>query len=144
MSEKDNIQLAHKALAALNAHDIDGFLKLIDDAYVAESETAGMVHGREGARQMLAAMFQAFPDLRVESEEIIASSSHYVSRVRLAGTHEGTFAGVPATNRKVHWRACNVTEIRNGKAIRSRIYADNISLLRQLGVLPSAQATTAG
>lgn len=57
MTEKDNLQLAHKALAAINAHDIEGYLKLIDDAYVAESETTGTIRGRDGARQAMTTMF---------------------------------------------------------------------------------------
>jgi len=143
MTEKENLQLAHKALAAINAHDIDGYLKLIDDAYVGESEITGIVRGREGARQSLTAMFQAFPDLHIEVEEIIASGDHIVSRSHVTGTHKGAFGGAPATNKKVDWHSCNVVEVKNGKAVRSRLYADNVSLLRQLGVLPAAQATTA-
>ena len=58
----------------------------------------------------------------------------------LTGTHKSTFAGVPATNKKVHWHSCNVIEVKNGKAISHRIYADNVSLMRQLGVLPVPKA----
>jgi len=143
MTEKDNVQLANQALAALNAHDIEGYLKLIDEAYVGESETLGTVHGRAGARQMLTTMFQAFPDLHIEAEEIIASGTHIISRAILTGTHKGTFAGVAPTNKKVSWHSCNIVEVKNGKAIRSRVYADNVTLLRQLGVLQVPKATTA-
>jgi predicted ester cyclase len=58
----------------------------------------------------------------------------------LTGTHKGTFAGVPATNKKAHWQSCNVIEVKSGKAISSRVYADNVSLMRQLGVLPVPKA----
>lgn len=144
MTEKDHVQLANQAMAALNAHDIDGYLKLVDESYVGESETLGTVHGHAGVRQMMTTMFQAFPDLNIKAEEIIASGVHVISRSTLSGTHKGTFAGVPATNKKVSWHACNVVEVKNGKAVRSRVYADNVSLLRQLGVLPVPKATTAG
>ena len=144
MTEKENVQLANQAFAALNAHDIDGYLKLIDESYVGESETLGTVHGRAGVRQTLTTMFQAFPDLQIQTEELIATSDHIIGRSVLTGTHNGTFAGVAATGKKVSWHSCNVVEIKNGKAIRSRIYADNVSLLRQLGVLPMPKATTAG
>jgi steroid delta-isomerase-like uncharacterized protein len=143
MTEKDHVKLAKAALAAINAHDIDGYLKNIDDSFVGESETLGTIHGRDGARQMLTTMFQAFPDLHIEVEQIIVSGDHVVSRALLTGTHKGSFAGVPATNKKVSWRSCNVVEVKNGKAVRSRIYADNVSLMRQLGVLPVPKATTA-
>ncbi len=85
-------------------------------------------------------MFQAFPDIHIEIEELIGSGDHVVSRVRLTGTHKGTFAGVPATNKKATWHACNVVRIKDGKAISGRVYADNVSLMRQLGVLPVPKA----
>ena len=144
MTEKDHVQLANQALAALNAHDIDGYLKLVDESFVGESETLGTFHGRAGVRQMLTTMFQAFPDLHIQAEEIIATGNHIISRSILSGTHKGAFAGVPPTNKKVSWHSCNIVEVKDGKAIRNRIYADNVSLLRQLGVLQVPKATTAG
>ena len=144
MTEKDHVQLANQALAAINAHDIDGYLKLVDESFVGESETLGTIHGHAGLRQMLTTMFQAFPDLHIKAEEIIATGNHVISRAVLTGTHKDTFAGVPATNKKATWHSCNIVEVKNGKAVRSRIYADNVSLLRQLGALQVPKATTAG
>jgi steroid delta-isomerase-like uncharacterized protein len=144
MAEKDNRDFARKAIAALNAHDIDSYLQHIDDAYVGESETLpGPVHGREGARQSLQTLLQAFPDLHLEVEQLIASGDHVISRVQLTGTHKGTFAGIAATHKKATWHACNIVELKNGKAIKSRVYADNVSLLRQLGVIATPKATSA-
>ena len=143
MAEKENIQTAKEALAAFNAHDIEGYLRHVDNSYVGESETMGKVHGHQGLRQMLTTMFQAFPDLHIEVEDLIASGDHVVSRAVLTGTHKGSFAGVPATNKKVSWHGCNVVEVKNGKAIRSRMYADNLSLMRQLGAIPMPKSTTA-
>jgi steroid delta-isomerase-like uncharacterized protein len=143
MTEKDNIQLAKQAIAAINAHDIESYLKHLDESYAGESETLGSVHGREGARQMLMTMFQAFPDIHLEIEQILASGDHVVSRVIASGTHKGNFAGVAPTNKKVSFHSCNVVEVRKGKVISSRLYSDNVSLFRQLGVLPAQKATTA-
>jgi steroid delta-isomerase-like uncharacterized protein len=144
MAEQDNLQASKQAIAAINAHDIDTYLKHIDESYVGESETVGVVHGRDGARQMMTTMFQAFPDLQIEVEQIMASGDHVVTRALLTGTHKGNFAGIAPTNKKVSWHGCNVVELRKGKMIRSRVYADNVSLLRQLGGLPVPKATTAG
>jgi steroid delta-isomerase-like uncharacterized protein len=142
MAEKENLQLAKEAMDAINAHDIDSYLKNIHDSYVGESETLpAPIHGREGARQALTTMFQAFPDVHIKIEELIASGDHIVSRVIVSGTHKGTFAGIAATNKHVSWHSCNVVQVKDGKVIRSRIYSDNISLMRQLGVLPMSKAT---
>jgi steroid delta-isomerase-like uncharacterized protein len=145
MAEKDNIQLAEKQIAALNARDVDQYLSRIDDSYVGELETApGPIRGRDGARKNLEMLFEAFPDLRLEVEQIIASGDHVVVRVRATGTHKGNFAGIAPTNKSVSWRGCSVVELRNGKAIRGRLYADHASLFQQLGALSLPKAKAAG
>ena len=145
MADQDNIQFAEQQVAALNARDLEQYVQRIDDSYVGESETApGPIHGPEGVRQTLDTMFRAFPDLRIEVDQILASGDHVVTRVSLSGTHRGTYAGIAPTNKTVSWRGCTVVEIRNGKAIRSRIYADNASLLQQIGAFSLPRATAAG
>ena len=144
-SEKENIQHAEQQIAALNAHDIDRYLQRIDESFVGESELPpSPVHGREGVRQALGITLTAFPDLRLEVEQLLASGDHVVARLRATATHKGNFRGIAPTNKNVSWRLCNVVEIRNGKAIRSRIYSDNASLLQQLGVLSLPKAAVAG
>ena len=145
MAEKDNIHLAEKQIAALNARDLDQYLSRIDDSYVGESETApGPIRGPEGMRQNLEMIFKAFLDLRLEVEQILASGDHVVVRLRVTGTHQGNFAGIAPTNKSVSWRGCNVVELRNGKAIRGWLYADNAALFQQLGVFSLPKAKAAG
>ena len=144
MSEQENIRLAEQQIAALNARDLDGYLKRIDESYVGESEVSPEpVRGPAGARRTLEMMLAAFPDLRIEIEEILATGNHVITRARISATHQGNYLGIPATNRRVSWRGCNVVELRDGKAIRSRIYADNASLLQQLGAISLPRATSA-
>ena len=47
----------------------------------------GSVRGREGRRQYLETILRAFPDLKLEAEEIIASGHTVVTRVRMTATH---------------------------------------------------------
>jgi steroid delta-isomerase-like uncharacterized protein len=145
MSEKDNLHLAEQAIAALNARDLDRYLKLLDNSYVGESELApNQPHGPDAARQMLEGYFKAFPDLHFETEQILTSGDHLVTRVRMTGTHKGNFMGVAPTNKTIHIQACNVSEVRNGKIVRSRIYSDNAKLFQQLGVLSIPKTQAAG
>ena len=145
MAEKENVQLVEQMIAALNARDLDRYAQKIDTSYIGESETvAGPVRGPEGARQALNMLFTAFPDLNIQVEQILASGDHVVARARLTGTHKGNYAGVAPTNRSVTWHGCNVVEIRNGKVVGSRVYADNASVFQQLGVLSLPRVATAG
>lgn len=144
IAQKDNIQFAEQQIAALNARDFEGYLSRIDDSYVGQSETApGPIRGREGVRQNMEMIFGGFPDLRIEIVQIIANGDSVVIRTRSTGTHNGSFAGVAPTGKTVVVEGCTVTDIRNGKAIRGRLYSETATLLKQLGVLPLSKATTA-
>jgi steroid delta-isomerase-like uncharacterized protein len=145
MSEKENAQLAEQVVAAINARDFERYASLLDESYVVESEMLpGPIRGREAARQAMEMRVAAFPDMRVEIEQILTSGDYVVIRARTTGTHKGTFAGIAATNKSVNVSGCTVTEIRNGKAIRTKGYADNVSMLQQLGVLPLGKTASAG
>jgi steroid delta-isomerase-like uncharacterized protein len=144
MSQQENIRLAEQQIAALNARDLDVYLTRFDDSYVGESElSADPVQGPAGVRRLMEMVLAAFPDLHLEAEQILATENQVISRIRLTATHQGNYMGVAATGRKVSWGACNVVELRDGKAIRGRMYADNVSLLRQMGALSAPQAAGA-
>jgi len=144
LAEEGNIEYAKQQIAALDAHDIESYLSRIDDSYVGHSETAsGPIRGREGVRQNLQMLLTAFPDLHIEVEQIIASGDSVVVRTRATGTHKGNFAGIPPTNKSIEVHGCNVIELRNGKAIKGRLYSDNASLFQQLGLLSLPKATAA-
>jgi len=145
MSEKDNLHLAEQAITALNARDLDSYMKLLDHSYVWETELMpNQLRGPDAARQMLEGYFKAFPDLHFETEQILTSGDYLVTRVRLTGTHKGNFMGIPATNKAIHIQGCNVSEVRNGKIVRSRLYADNAKLFQQIGVLSIPKTQAAG
>ena len=61
----------------------------------------GPVRGPEGVRQNMQMLLAAFPDLRVEIVQIISSGNFIATQTRATGTHKGTFAGIPATNKSV-------------------------------------------
>jgi steroid delta-isomerase-like uncharacterized protein len=145
MSEQENLRFAEEAFALLNAHDIDRYVQRLDNSYVSESELApGPVQGRAAVRQYLETVFAAFPDLRLEVEQMLASGDFVTTRFRATGTHKGNYAGIAPTNKSASWGGCTVIEVRNGKAIRSRLYADNVSLLRQLGAISLPRPAAAG
>ncbi len=145
MAEKDNILFSEQQIAALNSRDLDRYLDRIDDSYIGHSETApGPIRGRAGVRQNLEGLIRAFPDLRIEIEQILASGDSVVTRMRATGTHQGSYAGIAPTGKSISMQACSVVEIRKGKAVRGRLYADNATLFQQLGVLSLPKAMSAG
>ena len=115
------------------------------ESYVGHSELApGPIQGRAGVRQNVENIFRAFPDLRLEVEQTIASGDSVAVRFVARGTHQGNFAGVAPTNKSIELHACNVIEVSNGKVIRGRLYADNATMFQQIGVFSLPRATAAG
>jgi steroid delta-isomerase-like uncharacterized protein len=139
MSEQENLRIARQNFAAWNAHDPDEFIKLIDDDFVSESDTVpAPLRGREAARQSMQMYLKAFPDLRFDIEQMIASGEYVITRWHAAGTHKGELMGIPATGRRgegIH--GCTVMEFRGGRVVHEWLYWDVATLLRQIGAMPT-------
>ena len=139
MSEMDNPRIVEESIAALNAHDLDRYLKYHSDSYVLEFDAFPTpVRGLDSVRQAIAVYFKAFPDLHFEIDQIIASGDYAVCRWRVTGTHKGEFNGIAPTNKRVSGRGCTVTEIKNGQFIKSATYSDQLALLQQIGAVGKA------
>jgi steroid delta-isomerase-like uncharacterized protein len=138
MSQQDNLRVAREIMRIWSAHDLDNYAKLLDEKYVAESDTIpALVQGRAGAREFMKVYVTAFPDLRLDTEQMLASEDFVVTRWRATGTHNGPLMSIPPTNRKVVTHGCTVSQYRNGRPAHDWIYWDTGNLMRQLGVLPS-------
>jgi predicted ester cyclase len=71
-------------------------------------------------------------DATAETRSRIYAETQAVLEADLVGTHIGTFAGIPATGRKVRVPLCVVYDLENGKISRGRVYMQVPVLLRQL------------
>jgi steroid delta-isomerase-like uncharacterized protein len=144
MSETDNRRLVEKLYDALNAHDLDRIAEFHDDSYLLESDSLpGPIHGPEGAKQNTATYFKAFPDLHFEIQQMIASGDYVVTRWHSTGTNNGEFNGMPPTGGRVSINGCSVSQIRNGRIIKTTLYFDQLTLLRPLGVTSHKAASSA-
>src|SRR5450755_1420878 len=78
----------------LNAGDIDGFGALLADGFVEHEETPGVAPTKEGVLEFFRMYRAAFPDLRMDPEDVVASGEKVVARVRATGTHGPELTGV--------------------------------------------------
>ena len=61
-----------------------------------------------------------------------------------SGTHTGAFLGIAPTGKPVHFRAAHVFQVRDGQIAARWAYPDMLSMLQQLGVVPTPVAPPAG
>jgi steroid delta-isomerase-like uncharacterized protein len=86
---------------------------------------------------------QAFPDLAIVPEKLIAEGDlvtiYWIGR----GTNTGTGNGLPATGKKVEQAGITIWRIVNGKIKEEWSAFDQLSLMQQLGLFPNQKTSDA-
>lgn len=89
---------------------------------------------REDAVQLVVAWRNAFPDLRMDLEELLVEGELAAARVTFTGTHLGPFAGAPPTGRKVSMPIMMFCRFADGKMVELWENDDQLGLRRQLSI----------
>jgi len=79
----------------------------------------------------------AFPDLRLDIEELIVAGDEAVLRCTFRGTDTGGYVHRPPTGRAVEEWVVSIMHFEDDKVVREWIGADKLGLFIQLGVLDS-------
>jgi steroid delta-isomerase-like uncharacterized protein len=129
--------LVHSLYEAMNTGDE----KLVDD--VVNNVVApgwqntplppGGAAGAEAFRGTVAFLRSVFPDFTITHEDFVVTGDKVAVRSVSRGTHSGELLGIPATGRKVEYRAFDFHRIENGRIAKSWHMEDYLALLNQLG-----------
>jgi steroid delta-isomerase-like uncharacterized protein len=122
----------------INAGDIDGFGGQLADDFVEREEIPGIPPTKDGVIQYFRLLLAAFPDMRMDVEDIIASGDKAVARVLVTGTNKGEFMGMPATGNSVAMKLIDITRFGDDGLAREHWgVADQLAMMQQLGVNPA-------
>lgn len=134
MSTAENKALVRRMINAWNNGDL---------AAMTTYWAPGMVHhsrgGTLGAQQVASAMgsvMQAFPDLKMTIEDMVAEGDKVASLLTLTGTHTGEFLGIVPTGKKVSVSLQGLVRIDDGKVAEHWGVADGLAMLEQLSLIP--------
>lgn len=94
------------------------------------------VRGLEAAKRAASDYRQAFPDLRVTVEDLIAEGDRVAARLRFRGTHLGELDGIAPTGRRVDCTGIVISRIEEGKIAEDWANFDDLGMMRQLGLIP--------
>ena len=121
----------------LSAGDIDGFGALLADDFVEHEETPGLAPTKDGVLEFFRMYRAAFPDLRMDPEDVLASGDKVVARVRATGTHRGEFMGMPPTGKSIDVQLIDILRFDDdGRAREHWGVFDVMAMMQQLGVVP--------
>ena len=133
----DHAATMRKAYELISAHDIDGFGDLLNDDMIEHEETPGFPPTKDGVKAFFNAYIAAFPDLRMNVEDVIASGDKVVARFRATGTNTGDFMGMPATGKSVDVQGVDIIRFGDdGKAAEHWGVFDAMAMMQQLGAIP--------
>jgi predicted ester cyclase len=111
-----------------------GDISVIDQYLAGEKLTNGAV-------DLVTRWRTAFPDLRIDVQDVIVEGDKVVTEEKMTGTHMGTYRSastglvVEATEREVTWTRLAVRTLRDDRFVDGFWEEDEVALLQQLGVL---------
>ena len=114
----------------------DGKLTESSMYYAKSHEIKGIGKGPKAVEMYALGFRKSFPDLNVRIIELIAEGDLVMARCEATGTQKGEMNGILATGKYgkiAHWTINRFDE--EGKIIESWNFNDEMSLMRQLGIL---------
>jgi steroid delta-isomerase-like uncharacterized protein len=133
----DHAATMRKTYELISAGDIAGFGDLVADDFVEHQGGPGFPATKEGTLDFFRALLEAFPDLRMDVEDLVADGDKTVARVVTTGTHQGDFMGIPPTGSSVEMQLIDIMRFdAAGRVCEHWGVADMLSLMQQLGVVP--------
>ena len=92
---------------------------------------------REALIQMMNVMFSGLTQRQHVFEDQIAEDDKVVTRLTLHAVHTGEFQGMPGTGKQIAVSQTAIHRIRDGKIVEVWVSSDDISMMKQLGLMPS-------
>ena len=123
-----------------NGRGVDRIPEFYAPDFVADYRPFALREGYEGIRAMVEGAWTAFPDYHEEVHELIAEGDRVVLHLTISGTQKGQWGPLPATGKRAEFDEIVILQIRDGKVLRQRGVVDNLSALRQLGVVPTPRS----
>jgi steroid delta-isomerase-like uncharacterized protein len=133
MSLEVNKVIVQRMFEAINTKNLVSLEELMSPdfvMYMNSKETKGW----NANRRFIEEEFNAFPDLRVNIEDILAEGNLVSVRVIETATHTNEYRGIAPTGNKLNYVVMMIWRIIDGKIVEGWVVYDQLGFLQQLGV----------
>lgn len=136
----------NKATASRWFHDIivQGQLAVADEIFAAthiihdpHAPPGGWPTGPQGPKTVATVFGGGFSDWKVVLDQQIAEGDRVATPWTATATHTGPLMGMPATGKTIRVTGVNIVRFAEGKIAESWYSFDMLSLLRQVGAIPT-------
>lgn len=132
LSDNPEVNLVRRAVAALNAGDIEGYLSGFALDCLRWVGGLGVALTVPDIRDNLGQLFAAFDNLHLEEDLLFGGDGHVCARWTLRGVHTGEYGGIAPTHREIAVDTCEVYRFTGDKVTECHVYGESMSLFNQL------------
>lgn len=133
MSKEENKKAQERFGDAINSGNLEQLRELVAQDVVEHDPAPNQGPGPQGYIDFFSMMRNAFPDMQVKVEHLVADEDNVAFAYTLTGTHKGDFMGVDGTNKPIKVRGMQISRFRNGKMVERWGSSDELGILRQIG-----------
>jgi steroid delta-isomerase-like uncharacterized protein len=122
-----------------NQGNVESAERFFADTYMHHDPASPHVRDRDALKQVLRAFLAGCPDLHITSDQLLAEGDTVTKRWTYHATHTGDLAGLPPTGRRITMGGLELFRLEGGKIVECWLGYDNLSLMQQLGVIPTVE-----
>ena len=119
--------------AAENRHDVAGVVGTFTRAHYDVVPLGAPTDGASAVEGLLGALFAAFPDFHAEIRRLHHADDAVFADVVMSGTHQGEWAGIPASGRSISVRCACIFDFEGSDLVNESVFFDHATLLSQIG-----------
>ena len=138
MSEENKALLRRWFDEVWNKGRADAIEEMFDEYGIAHGlsdDPSNPIRGPQNFRPFHTTFREAFPNMVIVIEDMIAEGDKVAARCSVRGRHEGDFLEKAATQSPVEFTGIAIVRIANGKIVEAWNNFDFMSLHRQVGLL---------
>jgi predicted ester cyclase len=129
--------LARRAYAIMSGGDLDELDELMVPGFIDHDPEPDQAPGAEGVKEVFRRMRSGFPDMKLTPEAIYTDGDTVIARVRVTGTHNGEYFGIPPTGKSIDITGIDIVRLEEGKAVERWGVFDALNLMQQIGQGPA-------
>jgi predicted ester cyclase len=133
---EENKAIVRRYQAAYNTNNLDDLDELIAADIKTPAMLPGFPPGLEGIRKLHRMTVDAWPDMHVTIEDLIAERDLVAARITISATPQQEAFGIPPTGKSFKVGGMYVVRIADGKIVEHTGIEDAVGIMQQLGLMP--------
>lgn len=129
-----NLQTQGRMGELIGGQQYDKLNEVLADTFVDHDPAPDQPDGPDGIGAFWKSFGDAFSDIALQPEEVIATEDFVTAVLTVSGKHTGTFLGHEATNKTFTVRGIQVAKFEDGKLVERWGSTDQLGMLQQLGL----------